>query len=146
MDTAPLILAIIFLLFFFQMVALNFDRILLMLVDQGSIPRDTLQSQDGLNMGDVRFCPMRRTLHMQCISLDHLQGLIAKGVFMPPTSEGPPKLSRTTAILLVFQADSQHDHRCLCGAHGLQGQVPPVYSGPDPRLRYGYRGQPQGSA
>ena len=28
---------------------------------------------------------------------------------MPPQSEGPPELSRTTAILLVFQADSQHE-------------------------------------
>ena len=28
---------------------------------------------------------------------------------MPPTSKGPPKLSRATAILLVFQADSQHE-------------------------------------
>ena len=26
-----------------------------------------------------------------------------------PTSEGPPKLSGTTAILLVFQADGQHE-------------------------------------
>ena len=28
---------------------------------------------------------------------------------MPPTSEGPSKLSGTTAILLVFQADGQHE-------------------------------------
>ena len=28
---------------------------------------------------------------------------------MPPASEGPPKLSRTTANLLVFQADGQHE-------------------------------------
>ena len=91
------------------MVALNFNRILLMLADQGSIPWDTLQSQDGLNLGDVRFCPIRRTLRMQHISLDHLQRLIAKSVFMPPASEGPPELSGTTTILLVFQADSQHE-------------------------------------
>ena len=43
-----------------------------MLEDQGSIPRDTLQSQDGLNLGDVHFCPIRQTLHMQRISLDYL--------------------------------------------------------------------------
>ena len=104
-----LILAIIFLLFFFQMVALNFGRILLMLADQGSIPWNTLQSQDGLNLGDVCFCPMRQTLRMQCISLDRLWGLITEGAFMPPMSEGPPELSRTTAILLVFQVDGQHE-------------------------------------
>ena len=27
----------------------------------------------------------------------------------PPMSEGPPELSRTTTILLVFQADGQHE-------------------------------------
>ena len=108
MDTTPLLLAIIFLLSF-QMVALNFDRIQLMLADQGSILHDTLQSQDGLNLGDVHFCPIRQTLRMQCISLDHLQKLIAEGTFMPPLLEGPPELSGITVILLVFQADGQHE-------------------------------------
>ena len=46
---------------------------------------------------------------MQCISLDCLQRLIAKGAFMPPMLEGTPELSRTTAILLIFQADDQHE-------------------------------------
>ena len=46
---------------------------------------------------------------MQRISVDHLWRHIAKGVFIPPTSEGPSELSRTTAILLVFQADGQHE-------------------------------------
>ena len=80
-----------------------------MLADQGSILQDTLQSQDGLNLRDVHFCPIRQTLCMQRISLDHLRRLIAEGVFMPPTSEDPPELSGTTAILLVFQADGQHE-------------------------------------
>ena len=91
------------------MAALNFNRILLMLEDPGSILRETLQSQDRLNLGDVRFCPIRQTLHMQHISLDHLWKLIAEGAFMPPPSEGTPELSGTTAILLVFQADGQHE-------------------------------------
>ena len=90
MDSVPLILEITFLLFSFQMVALNFNRILLMLVDQGSIPWETLQSQDGLNLGDVHFCPIRQTLHMQCISLDHLQKLIAEGAFMHPHQRALP--------------------------------------------------------
>ena len=46
---------------------------------------------------------------MQHISLDHLQKLITEGMFMPPPSEGIPELSGTTAILLVFQADGQHE-------------------------------------
>ena len=66
------------------MAVLNFDRILLMLDGPGSIPQETLHSQDGLNLGDIHFCPIRRTLHMQRISLDHLWKLIAEGTFMPP--------------------------------------------------------------
>ena len=46
---------------------------------------------------------------MQCISLDCLWRLITEGTFKPPASEGPPELSRTTTILLVFQADSQYE-------------------------------------
>ena len=91
------------------MTVLNFDQILLMLKDPGSIPWETLHSQDRLNLGDVCFCPLRQTLRMQCLSLNRLQKLIAEGVFMPPRLEGPPELSGTTAILLVFQADSQHE-------------------------------------
>ena len=107
MDTALLTLAIIFLLFL-QMAALNFNHILLMLADQGSILQDALQSQDRLNLGNIRFCPIQQTLRMQRISLDHLRRLVAEGAFMPLMLEGPPKLSGTTAILLVFQADGQH--------------------------------------
>ena len=91
------------------MAALNFDRILLILKDTGSILWETLHSQDGLNLGDICFCPLRQMLCMQHLSLDRLQKLIAESAFMPPRSEGPPKLSETTAILLVFQADSQHE-------------------------------------
>ena len=80
-----------------------------MLKDTGSIRRETLHSQDGLNLGDVRFCPLRRTLHMQRLSLNHLQKHTVEGTFMPPQSVGPPDLSGTTVILLVFQADSQHE-------------------------------------
>ena len=108
MDTVLLTLAIIFPLVF-QMATLNYNHILLKLADQGSIPRDTLQSQDGLNLGDIRFCPIQQTLRMQCISLDYLWGLITEGTFMPPASEGTLKLSRTTAILLIFQVDDQHE-------------------------------------
>ena len=91
------------------MAALNFNRIPLMLKDTGSIPWETLHSQDGLNLGDIRFCPLRKMLHMQHLSLNWLWKLIAEGAFMLPQLEGPPELSGTTADLLVFQADSQHE-------------------------------------
>ena len=70
--------------FLFQMVALNFECILLMLKDRGSILRDTLQSQDRINLGDICFCPLLRTLHMQCISLGSLCTLLSEGTLVPP--------------------------------------------------------------
>ena len=88
------------LVFPFQMVALNFQRILLMLKDGGSIPRDTLQSQDGINLGDIHFCPLIHTFHMQHLSLNGLCTLLAKGTFMPPQSERPPKLSGITNVYM----------------------------------------------
>ena len=45
---------------------------------------------------------------MQHISLDGLCTLLSEGAFMPPQSNTPPELSRMMAILLVFQADSEH--------------------------------------
>ena len=96
-------------LFLFQMAALNFKHILLMLKDGGSIPRDTLQSQGGINLGDIRFCAMLCTLSMQCLPLSGLCTLLSEGAFAPPQSNIPPKLSRMTTILLVFQADSRHE-------------------------------------
>ena len=53
----PCCLLTIILLLFFQMATLNFNCILLMLADQDSIPQNTLQSQDGLNLGGICFCP-----------------------------------------------------------------------------------------
>ena len=94
-------------LFLFQMAALNFERILMMLKDGGTIPRSTLRSQDGINLEDIRFCPILRTFRMQRISLDGLCTLLSEGAFVPPQSNMPPELSRTTAILLVFQEDSE---------------------------------------
>ena len=46
---------------------------------------------------------------MQRISLDCLRGHITKSAFMPPALQGTPELSRTTAILLIFQVDDQHE-------------------------------------
>ena len=70
--------------FSFQMAALNFERILLMLKDTGSILQDTLQSQDGINLGDICFCPLICTLRMQLLSLDSLCTLLTKDTFTPP--------------------------------------------------------------
>ena len=91
------------------MATLNFSWILLKLASKGSIPRHTLHSQDGLNLGDIRFCPIQRTLNMQCFSLDYLWKLIAEGTFMPSVVDGTLELSGMTAILLIFQADDQHE-------------------------------------
>ena len=91
------------------MATLNFNHILLKLASKGSTPWDTLHSQDGFNLGNIHFCPIQHTLCMQHISLDCLQRLIAEDAFMPPALEGTLELSGTTAILLIFQADNQHE-------------------------------------
>ena len=75
--------------FSFQMVALNFEHILLMLKDGGSILQDTLQSQDGINLGDIHFCPLLRTLRMQCLSLSGLHTLLSEGPFTPQHAPPP---------------------------------------------------------
>ena len=80
----------------------------MMLKDGGTIPRSTLHCQDGINLGDIRFCPILRTLRMQHISLDSLCTLLSEGRFTPPQSNTPHELSRMMAILLVFQVDSKH--------------------------------------
>ena len=80
-----------------------------MLENRGSIPCETLHSQDGLNFRDIHFCPIHRTLYMQCISLDQSWRYIMDGAFTPATLDGIPKLSGTTAILLIFQANSRHE-------------------------------------
>ena len=46
---------------------------------------------------------------MQRLPPDDLCTLLTEGAFMPPQSDRPPELSRMTAILLVFQADSRHE-------------------------------------
>ena len=92
----------------FQMAALNFECILMMLKGGGTIPQSTLCSQDGINLGDIRFCPILHTLHMQCISHEGLHTLLSEGTFVPLQSNMAPKLSRTMAILIVFQVDSKH--------------------------------------
>ena len=91
------------------MVALNFEHILVMLKDRGTIPRDTLCSQDGINLGDIHFCPMMCTLCMQRISLNSLCTLLSEGTFTPLHSNTPSELSRMTAILLVLHADNEHE-------------------------------------
>ena len=91
------------------MVALNFEHILMMLKDGGTIPQDTLQSQDGINLGDIHFCPLLHTLCMQHLSPDGLRTLLSKGASTPPRSDMTPQLSGMTTILLVFQADSGHE-------------------------------------
>ena len=90
------------------MVALNFECILVMLKDGGVIPQNTLHSQDGINVGDIHFCPIMHTLHMQHISLNCLCTLLSEGAFAPLHSNTPSELSRMMAILLVFKADSKH--------------------------------------
>ena len=79
-----------------------------MLKGGGTIPQSTLCSQDGINLGDIHFCPILRTLRTQRISLEGVHTLLSEGAFAPLQSNPAPKLSRMMAILLVFQAEGEH--------------------------------------
>ena len=72
----------------------------MMLKDRGTIPPDTLRSQDGINLGDIHFCPMMRTLHMQHISLKGLCTLLSEGTFVPLHFNTPSELSGMTEFYL----------------------------------------------
>ena len=107
MDTTLLTLAIIFPLIF-QMAALNFNHILLKLANQGSIPWDTLQSQ-GSTWGTFTSVPCSKPSTCSTSLLTACRDSSPRVHSCPPTSEGTLKLSGITAILLIFQADNQHE-------------------------------------
>ena len=80
-----------------------------MLTDQGSIPQDTLQSQDRDSIwGTFAFVPKDEPSTCNASLLTICGNSLPRAHSCPP-SEGTPKLSRTTAILLVFQADGKHE-------------------------------------
>ena len=73
-----------------------------------SLPRDLLTGQEGLHFGDVCFVLLQHTLHMQHIPLTYLKILISEDSFQP---EGMTMdvASNSTAILIVFLSDDQHE-------------------------------------
>ena len=81
-----------------------------MLADQGSIRQDTLQSQDGLNLGMFAFVPYDEPSTCSASLLTVCRNSSPRAHSCPPAPlEGTPELSGTTAILLVFQADGQNE-------------------------------------
>ena len=73
-----------------------------------SLPNDLLTGQEGLCFRDVHFALLQCTLHMQCIPLTYLKSLVSEDSFQP---EGMTidVASNSTAILMVFLSDDQHD-------------------------------------
>ena len=73
-----------------------------------SLPSELLMGQEGLLFRDVCFTPLQCTLNMQCIPLTYLKSLVSKDSFQP---EGTTMdtASNSTAILIVFLSDDQHE-------------------------------------
>ena len=74
----------------------------------GSILQDTLHSQDGLNLGDIHFCPNMYALHAAPLPRWPAHPP-RQGRIHAPSIRETPELGGMTAILLVFQADSRHE-------------------------------------
>ena len=106
--------------FLFQMVALNFGCILMMLKDGGTIPQYTLCSQDGINLGDIHFCPM---MHLDSCSCPH--GKRGHDLLRLPESHAghtPPAPADPHGCLI---RDKDTAHYCsLPGVFGLQKMAP----------------------
>ena len=73
-----------------------------------SLPSELLMGQQGLHFGDVHFMSLQHTLNMQRIPLTFLKSLVSNDSFLP---EGMTMdlASNSTAILIVFLSDDQHE-------------------------------------
>ena len=103
-----------------------------------SLPSDLLMGQEGLHFGDVCFVPLQCTLNMQHVPLTYLKSLVSKDSFQ---QEGMTidMASNSTAILIVFLLDDQHDtiqhihtglvvHRISCTLYEQKAILPFIQS------------------
>ena len=90
------------------MAMINFSALHEHLQSLHSLPSDLLLGQEGLHFENICFAPLQCTLNMQCISLIYLKSLVSDDSFQP---EGTTMdtASNSTAILIVFLLDDQHE-------------------------------------
>ena len=90
------------------MAMISFSSLCKHLQSPHSLPSDLLMGQEGLHFRDVCFVLLWCTLNMQCIPLTYLKSLVSEDSFQP---EGTTMdvVSNSTAILIVFLLDDQHE-------------------------------------
>ena len=98
---------LILLVFFLQMATLNFKHILDSLQSPESLPLDMMTSYKALHFRDIHFALQQHTLNMQWVSLIYLKSLVNDNSFQPEGFK-PNAYSSTTAILMVFLFNEQH--------------------------------------
>ena len=98
---------LILLFFFLQMAALSFKHLLNHLQSPESLPQDMMTSYEALCFGNICFVPLWHTLNMQWVSLTYLKSLVNDNSFQPEGIK-PNTYSGTTAILIVFLSDEEH--------------------------------------
>ena len=89
------------------MAALNFEHLLDYLQSPESLPLDIMTGYEALHLRDICFVLPWCTLNMQWVSLIHLKSLVADNSFQPEGIK-PDACSHTTAILIVFLSDEEH--------------------------------------
>ena len=89
------------------MAALNFEHLLDCLQSPESLPWDMMTSHEALHFRDICFAPLWHALNRQHVSLVYLQNLVADKSFQPEGIK-PDAYSNTTAILIVFLSDEEH--------------------------------------
>ena len=92
------------------MAALNFEHLLDCLQSPESLPRDMMTSHEALCFGGIHFMLPQCTLNMQWVFLVYLKSLVADNSFQPEGIK-PNAYSNTTAILIVFLSDEEHQGR-----------------------------------
>ena len=73
-----------------------------------SLSSELLMGQEGLHFRDVHFTLLQCTLNMQCIPLTYLKSLVSEDSFQPDGMT-MDAASNSTAILIVFLLDDQHE-------------------------------------
>ena len=73
-----------------------------------SLPQDMMTNYKALHLRDIHFALPWHTLNMQWVSLVYLKSLVNDNCFQPEGIK-PGVYSSSTAILLVFLSDEQHE-------------------------------------
>ena len=91
-----------------MMALISFSTMLDCLQSPHSLLSELLTGQEGLHYGDIHYLPLQHTLKMQHVPYTYFTSLVHENHFQPEEMT-IDTASHTTAILLVFLSDDQHE-------------------------------------